>query len=294
MDPPRRSGKQRRTEEDVPQHKNAADWQVQPEMAFENIFELKGGDFREEFPLIHWDKLLYSSNDVYDEEKLQETKLFASLHLWKEKERYLHVNCINKRVELLKDTIKRSGASNVEVLNRDFLEISTEDPLFSNVRAILLDPSCSGSGTTADRLDHLLPSYATQTDVFSDTHRIYKLSGFQKKALEHALSFPGVERVVCSTCSVNQAENENVVNSVLPLASSLGFQLDAPFPQWTRRGLPVFEDSHHLLRTGPVEDMEGFFIALFVKKNADNSPGPLSEETVSEKHCCDGGKCQGG
>lgn len=29
------------------------------------------------------------------------------------------------------------------------------------VRAILLDPSCSGSGTAADRLDHLLPSYAT-------------------------------------------------------------------------------------------------------------------------------------
>lgn len=26
------------------------------------------------------------------------------------------------------------------------------------VRAILLDPSCSGSGTAFDRLDHLLPS----------------------------------------------------------------------------------------------------------------------------------------
>lgn len=27
------------------------------------------------------------------------------------------------------------------------------------VRAILVDPSCSGSGTAVDRLDHLLPSY---------------------------------------------------------------------------------------------------------------------------------------
>lgn len=27
------------------------------------------------------------------------------------------------------------------------------------VQAILLDPSCSGSGTVVDRLDHLLPSY---------------------------------------------------------------------------------------------------------------------------------------
>lgn len=27
------------------------------------------------------------------------------------------------------------------------------------VRAILLDPSCSGSGISAERLDYLLPSY---------------------------------------------------------------------------------------------------------------------------------------
>ncbi|CAH2080482.1 unnamed protein product [Thlaspi arvense] len=29
------------------------------------------------------------------------------------------------------------------------------------VHVILLDPSCSGSGTTAIRLDHLLPSHGT-------------------------------------------------------------------------------------------------------------------------------------
>lgn len=53
------------------------------------------------------------------------------------------------------------------------------------IRAILLDPSCSGSGTAAQRLDHLLPSHAT--DV-TDTERLNKLSAFQKKALAHALS----------------------------------------------------------------------------------------------------------
>lgn len=31
--------------------------------------------------------------------------------------------------------------------------------LHLQLRAILLDPSCSGSGTAIDRLDHLLPSY---------------------------------------------------------------------------------------------------------------------------------------
>lgn len=53
------------------------------------------------------------------------------------------------------------------------------------VSAILLDPSCSGSGTASQRLDHLLPSHTT--DVV-DTERLNKLAAFQKKALAHALS----------------------------------------------------------------------------------------------------------
>jgi 25S rRNA (cytosine2278-C5)-methyltransferase len=52
---------------------------------------------------------------------------------------------------------------------------------------------------------------------------------------------PSVERVIYSTCSVHQEENEDVIQSVLPLASSLGFELATPYPQWKRRGLPVFD-----------------------------------------------------
>lgn len=179
---------------------------------------------------------------------------------------------LNKeRVIRLKETIKLSGASNIEVLHGDFLNCNPNDPSFSKVRAILLDPSCSGSGTASVRLDHLLPSNAAghAADV-TDTERLNKLAAFQRKVLMHALSFPAVERVVYSTCSIHQIENEDVIKSVLPLAASYGFQLATPFPQWQRRGLPVFEGFQHLLRTDPVEDGEGFFIALFTKRDDKN------------------------
>ncbi|KAJ7958392.1 RNA (C5-cytosine) methyltransferase [Quillaja saponaria] len=171
-----------------------------------------------------------------------------------------------RRITRLKETIRLSGASNIKILCGDFLKLRPEDPSYAKVRAILLDPSCSGSGTASSRLDHLLPSKTAD----SDTERLDKLAAFQSKALKHALSFPAVERVVYSTCSTHHIENEDVVQSVLPLATTYGFQLVSPFPQWHRRGLPVFEGSQHLLRTDPDVDGEGFFIALFVKKHADD------------------------
>ncbi|CAM8964463.1 unnamed protein product [Rhodiola kirilowii] len=148
------------------------------------------------------------------------------------------------------------------------LNVERAKRLESTVNAILLDPSCSGSGTASDRLDHLLPSFAegNNQSSFADIERLNKLSAFQKKALSHALSFPEVERVVYSTCSINQEENEDVIASVLPFAASHGFQLETALPKWPRRGLPVFEGSEHLVRTDPVKDKEGFFIALFVRK----------------------------
>ncbi|KAG5244106.1 28S rRNA (cytosine-C(5))-methyltransferase [Salix suchowensis] len=204
---------------------------------------------------------------------------------------------LNKdRAKRLEDTIRLSGATNIEVMHGDFLKIDPKGP-FSKVSAILLDPSCSGSGTASQRLDHLLPSHTT--DVV-DTERLNKLAAFQKKALAHALSFPAVERIVYSTCSINQIENEDVVNSVLPLATSNGFQLATPFPQWQRRGLPVFEGSEHLLRTDPVKDKEGFFIALFVKKGSVKNPeersgsgklaGSLSNDEGRLKRSCHANK----
>ena len=56
------------------------------------------------------------------------------------------------RCELLKSRMETAGASHiVSVANRDFLTVNPLDPLYSNVTAILLDPSCSGSGVVVCR-----------------------------------------------------------------------------------------------------------------------------------------------
>lgn len=86
-------------------------------------------------------------------------------------------------------TVDLTLCLDVEVKHEDFLNLDPTDPSYSRVilfsvaivlfivlqtpksiylqltitvlqvRAILLDPSCSGSGTAIDRLDHLLPSH---------------------------------------------------------------------------------------------------------------------------------------
>lgn len=84
----------------------------------------------------------------------------------------------------------------------DFLDLDPADPQYANVQSILLDPSCSGSGLSSRQ-----PDETTATDpVDSDCHaeRLKRLASLQAKMLRHALRFPQVQRVVYSTCSVNE------------------------------------------------------------------------------------------
>lgn len=66
----------------------------------------------------------------------------------------------NKRIRRLHEMVELAGARNVKIMHQDFLKLDLSRPALSGVKAILLDPSCSGSGTIHRRLDHLLPSSA--------------------------------------------------------------------------------------------------------------------------------------
>lgn len=156
-------------------------------------------------------------------------------------------------------------------------EISVNTKAFQNLQAIMLDPSCSGSGMTSNHTEE-----SVSKDPLFCSERIQTLSNFQFQALHHATTdFPAVDRVVYSTCSLYVQENEGVVQRLL--ASNDDWELISPkcLKSWHRRGL-VLDDVQNsdnespsltpeqakcLIRVHPDEDgTNGFFVACFQRK----------------------------
>lgn len=108
------------------------------------------------------------------------------------------------RYKLLCETVEAAGVKIVSTIHSDITNIVADQ--VPNVEYILLDPSCSGSG--------MLNRFVQ--DEEKDTNRLYKLSGLQYKLLFHAMtSFPNVQRIVYSTCSIHPEENEEVILGAL-------------------------------------------------------------------------------
>ena len=160
----------------------------------------------------------------------------------------------------------------IKPLHADFLTIQPDDARFKNLRGILLDPSCSGSGIVSqpDRI----------ANTFDETRRIKSLSNFQITVLKHAMSFPQVERIVYSTCSIHDQENEHVVATCLQETAkgnnSCEWKLVAPFSlrHWKRRGKAVSglspQNAKCLVRCDAFQGDEtnGFFVAYFKRTSS--------------------------
>lgn len=113
------------------------------------------------------------------------------------------------RWELLKQRMEVAGADNVSPVNVDFLSINTSDQLFSKVKSVLVDPSCSGSGVvrSLERVYERVKNDATDSSnrsVNEAVDRVDQLRSFQIKAIVHAMLFPNVQHVVYSTCSIDE------------------------------------------------------------------------------------------
>eukprot|EP00986_Skeletonema_menzelii_P011954 scaffold6337_cov144-Skeletonema_menzelii.AAC.6 len=189
------------------------------------------------------------------------------------------------------DQLVSSSSVAVEPIHGDFLKIDPSDPKYANVRAIMLDPSCSGSGIVN------APDRST-TQNSDERNRIQTLANFQTVALKHSMSFPQVERIVYSTCSVHDEENEMVVsNALAEMNNSVTedgseWKLVAPhcLQNWPRRGKEGVgglskSQADCLIRCDGLDGDEtnGFFVSYFerarVSKDATSSQS--SEETCN-------------
>lgn len=170
-------------------------------------------------------------------------------------------------------------SSNLYTHLDDFLNINPlEYPL---VTAILVDPSCSGSGIL--RLEKEAFSKENNSNQDDSDHqfaiRLSRLASFQCKILAHAMSFPKCTRVVYSTCSVHEEENEEVLEKVLREVNAIESSIMTPWQvadgvmsEWKRRGIPSETRpwSDRVIRADPrLDGTHGFFVALLTRTLKD-------------------------
>ena len=164
------------------------------------------------------------------------------------------------------DRRRKLLVTNKRVIARhvDFLKTTPTD--YPLVKGILLDPSCSGCGifTSLDRL----------ADDEDGADRIEHLSNFQLTALQHAMTFASVDRIVYSTCSLHEQENELVVKQALQANPTWQLRRPHCLRGWKRRGHEVegltAEQSQCLIRADRDDETNCFFVAYFERR--DSSP----------------------
>lgn len=151
------------------------------------------------------------------------------------------------RYKTLKRNLQLCNVKNVTALNSDFLELKL------SAEYLLVDPSCSGSGIHNDYVKNL--------------GRVKLLSSFQKKILLHALSTKNAERIVYSTCSSHEEENEMVVDYVFKDEKIANmWRIEEICCPYGSKGVEGYSCSESVLRFERGQYI-GFFIALFVRKN---------------------------
>ena len=94
------------------------------------------------------------------------------------------------------------------------------------------------------------------------------LAAAQLALLLHAGRFPAARRIVYSTCSTLDEENEAVVAKAAAQLATIGWALTHALPAWPRRGKAVAglsaDSAERCARFDPDEDLcLGFFVAVF-------------------------------
>jgi 16S rRNA (cytosine967-C5)-methyltransferase len=155
----------------------------------------------------------------------------------------------DKRIELLRRTVRASGAMNVLVVQADLLRPL---PFSRPFDCVIVDAPCSGLGTL--RRDPDIRWRRREKDLA-------ELAGAQLRMLRHAREAvaPG-GRLVYATCSSEPDENDSVIDRFL--SESAGFRI-VPASSASPLLPNAVVDSRGFLRTLPhVHALEAFFGAV--------------------------------
>lgn len=182
------------------------------------------------------------------------------------------------RAQTLNKMINIAGADKcVQVRVQDFTETDPLDAEFSKVTALVVDPSCSGSGIFGRAFSENENENENDNATLGDQKqefRLHSLAQFQARIVKHAMKFPNAQTVCYSTCSIHAEENERVVKTLLgdPEISEV-WRLrsrDQVLPTWHRRGWDSEfaeneqDQAQSLIRANPRQDGGiGFFAACF-------------------------------
>lgn len=172
---------------------------------------------------------------------------------------YILANELDKvRCERLKYNVDIQGASIVEVINERGEKLkNTYENYFDKV---LLDAPCSGEGR------FLVSKPGTYRDW--SIRSVTELKKIQKKLFESAYKAAKPNStIVYSTCTINKDENEYIVDWVLNNFNvkllDIDIELKNAIPGDTQ---DVDSTINKTIKILPSKEMEGFFIAKFLKK----------------------------
>ena len=91
---------------------------------------------------------------------------------------------------------------------------------FAEVRGVILDPSCSGSGTAHSRMDHLLPSQG-KAPAEQQAARLQSLAAFQVSCLLSVQHLYLVWNMHADTKTLTNCDGYSVVLNMSDVASQM-------------------------------------------------------------------------
>lgn len=117
----------------------------------------------------------------------------------------------------LHHAVDKFGAKNIKFQNESFLDIDTDDNKYKNVKVVLVTADCSKSGISNpidfvvnEGEDMKILKYLSLGET--DDSKLGEMIANHGKLLKQAMKLSKVQAVVYMTRSINDSENENVVN----------------------------------------------------------------------------------